>query len=126
MKTMAFGCVCALLLSGCATERYGVSVSGTRNDWVAVRIDRVTGEVCYTDTPSWTWTPIREKGKTVEKPKTAALEEPSRHKAEMAKMTDEQLKTRLRELREKYHSAGHKREQASDALVKTRPGPSLA
>ena len=132
MKMMAFGCLCALLLSGCATERYGVSVSGTRSDWVAVRIDRVTGEACYTEqalSVPWTlglwptWTPIREKGKTGEQPDTAAMEASSRHKAEMAKMTNEQLKSHLRDLREKYHSAGHQSKQALDALSKKSPSP---
>ena len=132
MKTMAFGCVCALLLSGCATERYGVSVSGTRSDWVAVRIDRVTGEACYTEqalSVPWTlglwptWTPIREKGQTGEQPDTAVMEASSRHKAEMAKMTNEQLKAHLRDLREKYQSAAHQRKQAYDALPGARLAP---
>jgi ribosomal protein L29 len=69
------------------------------------------------------WTPIREKGKTGEKPNTAVLEEPSHHKAEMAKMTDEQLKTHLRDLREKYHSAVQQREQPRYASPRMLLGP---
>ena len=46
--------VCAIALSGCATSRYDIAVTSVPDDkggWVAVRVDKTTGEASYYRNP---------------------------------------------------------------------------